>query len=141
MQGRLGGFLIIIAVVIVMINLSGTGGETPTGTAVSPRQSEPPRPLPVEKFEIVKSEWRRSAFGIIAEGTFWLRNGNAYTVKDAEIECVFYGKSDTPIQTTRRTIYDYFAAGKVKQIAAVNFGFLSDQAHSARCRPVQVSDR
>ena len=102
------------------------------------RPDPPPRPA-LERVKLEKFDWETGGFGVVAVGSFTIGNGNEYAVKDARIECAFFGGSGTLVSTANQTIYETVDAGKTRRFRKINMGFVNAQAKSAICQLVGIS--
>ena len=66
---------------------------------------------------------------------FTVSNNNSdFIIKDIEITCKAFGKSETEIDSNKRTIYDKVESHSKKRFPKFNMGFVHSQAVSSSCR-------
>lgn len=81
----------------------------------------------------IKYNWNKTGFGSVMEGTFTINNRSKYDIKDIDIKCTNYSKSETALDTNQRTIYEVVKAKSQKKFGKINMGFIHSQAASTSC--------
>jgi hypothetical protein len=77
--------------------------------------------------------WNKSSFGTIMEADFKIKNNSNADIKDIEIQCDHYSKSETKIDENSRTIYEIFSSKTERSFSKYNMGFIHDQVASSNC--------
>lgn len=77
--------------------------------------------------------WGKEGFGAIMEADLKIINNSQLDVKDIEIQCDHYAKSDTKIDSNNRTIYEIFKANSVRTLPNYNMGFIHSQTYTSSC--------
>lgn len=78
-------------------------------------------------------EWRKIGFGSVLEADFTITNNSEYDIKDVDIQCEHYSKSDTKIDSNNEVIYEVFNSKTTKKINNFNMGFIHSQVNSSSC--------
>lgn len=86
----------------------------------------------------VEIQPRSSRLATLAVLTLAIRNSSDIWLKDATIQCEFYGESGTRVGDAKRTAYREFAPKKRTIVREMNFGFANDEARSAACKVTSV---
>lgn len=95
-----------------------------------------PRPPSPEKIALssVKLEFRwNKKFDNFMEVNFTVYNNGDRGIKDIEIECSHYSKSNTRIDSNTRTIFEIVKAKSQKEFFNFDMGFIHSQAHTTSC--------
>ena len=132
----LGG-LALFGVVASMVATT----PTPTGrpTAEPARVQEPSeKEVALAAINLTKLKWTTGGFDNIMMLDAVVQNNGTRDVKDIAIECVHFSKSQTRIDSNRRTVYDVFPADKSTRVKDFNMGFIHNQAETTRCRAVDL---
>ena len=58
--------------------------------------------------------WKKEGFGTVMEADLKIMNNSQSDVKDIEIQCDHYSKSETKIDSNNRTIYEIFKASPIE---------------------------
>ncbi len=77
--------------------------------------------------------WKKEGFGTVMEADLKIMNNSQSDVKDIEIQCDHYSKSETKIDSNNRTIYEIFKASSARSFPNYNMGFIHEQAVSSSC--------
>jgi len=77
--------------------------------------------------------WDKGGFGSIMQGDFKVHNNSAYSIKDIEITCEHFSKSDTNIDSNDRVIYEVVESKSNKVFNDFNMGFIHSQVDSTNC--------
>lgn len=77
--------------------------------------------------------WRKEGFGATMEADLKITNNSQLDVKDIEIQCDHYAKSDTKIDSNNRTIYEIFKADSVRTLPNFSMGFIHSQTYISTC--------
>ena len=64
---------------------------------------------------------------------FRIENNLYYAIRDIDILCTHYAKSETVIDTNRKVIYDVIPAKKSKLLKGASMGFLHPQVETSSC--------
>ena len=103
--------------------------------ALSPTHAQGFIPEPtLNGITLVKTTWRLSGFGTVAEAEFTVRSSNDHATNDISFECVTAGKSGTRLSKVRATVYDTVSAKGVKVFRNVNMGFVDSQSATLACK-------
>ena len=123
-------FFIIFMVYTYNIDSDLGTGYTPTPTTTTPTLTPKEKAIDNMKLEF---SWDKAGFDNIMEVNFTITNEGQYTVKDIEITCTHYAKSDTRIDSNERVIYDVIAPSETKKFEKFSMGFIHSQAVSSSC--------
>lgn len=78
--------------------------------------------------------WHKGGFGSVMVADFTIENQSDQYIKDIQITCFAYGKSETLIDRNCRTIYENIPPKKTKTFRKINMGFIHSQTASVSCR-------
>ncbi|QHF39585.1 hypothetical protein PspS34_15510 [Pseudomonas sp. S34] len=77
--------------------------------------------------------WKKKSLGAIMEADLLIKNNSVADIKDIEIQCNHFAKSETKIDSNNRTIYEIIKAKSESRYLKFNMGFIHDQANSSSC--------
>lgn len=77
--------------------------------------------------------WKPGGFGSIMMADFTIKNTSKLDIKDVEIRCDHFSKSETKIDSSTREVYEIFKANSQKHFPDFNMGFMHSQANSSSC--------
>jgi hypothetical protein len=87
---------------------------------------------------LAKFDWRKGGFGTVVVATFWIKNNEAFPVKDVDVACELFGKSGTVLGAVASTIYQTIPPHSQRVIRDLNMGsgvvLDMNQAASANCK-------
>ena len=78
--------------------------------------------------------WSAQAMGSIMEADFTVTNNSQTDIKDIEIRCDYFGKSQTRVDHAERVIFDVIPAKSSKVFPKFSMGFMSNQTNQAACK-------
>ncbi len=89
--------------------------------------------------KLEKVRWRKEAFGSVMETDFTIKNMSIHNIKDIEVACTSYAKSNTAIGENKKIVYEAVKHGGEKQIKNFNMGLLHPQAATISCEITDLS--
>lgn len=125
-------FIIIAIVIFCVYSKPNVNNQKPATTKQAEITYSPPDPRYLTY--LGSFEWKKGGFDNVALIDFKITNNNPVTVKDIEVECDFYAKSGTKLDTNSSTIYDIIEPGKTKLFTDFNIGLINRQANGMDCR-------
>lgn len=84
--------------------------------------------------------FKRDGFGSVALHDLAIKNDRVTGLKDFHITCEYFGASGSVISSATRTLFDTLGPYEERKFADLNFGFVSSQASSARCRVISATE-
>ncbi len=101
------------------------------------KKDEPSKPDPkvqaLEAVQIKSFQWRLDGFGTVMVADFHVVNNGKWPIRDFEVTCEAYAKSETRVDRLKRVIYDTIQPSKSRHIRDFNMGFVHGQVARASC--------
>jgi len=104
----------------------------------SPGQDSSSKGMKIDMNEIAKQleltlSWDHSGFGAVMLANFTITNRSDQDVKDIQLRCDCFSKTDVKLQSIKRTIYDFVPSKTTSQFEKVNMGFVNSQVEKVGC--------
>ena len=97
--------------------------------------AEDAREKPHEFLEVTKVNWRKGGFESVCIADLTIKNNSPIPIGDIAIQPVFMGESGSEVGNSpinRHVIAKVIQPGKSRKFSEINFGFISQEAASAR---------
>lgn len=106
-------------------------GNVPNKAAADRKHRD--RAVVLGNLEVEVLKWTRGGFDTVMIADFKVTNKNGFDLKDVTIKCDYFASSGTRLDSSTRTAYEVFPAGKSKTIREFNMGWVHSQARQASC--------
>lgn len=79
-------------------------------------------------------EWRTQIGGLTMEADFVVSNKLSEAIKDIQVTCIHFSKTNTKIDSNSQTLYEIVPAHRTIKVSNVAMGFIHSEANSTNCK-------